>query len=198
MQQYAQLLDDMRALDDDAIAVVCACAAERFAPVYADFCEKHSFGDVASFRTTLDRVWSRLMGAEIDLPDALDLEALVPHAEDYPTIEATLAQDAVILLDAALAWTIRREDRTVEWMEYALEGLRMVAADRETGNIDPGDQPLTPAMEERIANDPMIVEEFALEQEDVERLKGDVSAARREEMRQYAAAHAWRLKAIVG
>jgi hypothetical protein len=143
-------------------------------------------------------VCSRLLGAEVDLPETLDLETLVPHAEDYPTIEATLAQDAVILLDAAIAWTIRREDRTAEWMGYALEGLRMVALDRETGSIDSGDQPLAPDVEERIGNDAHLVEEIALEREDVERVKGTVSVEQCQEMRQNAAAHAWRLETIVG
>jgi uncharacterized protein YjaG (DUF416 family) len=198
MLLQARIQDDVRSLDDASIAIFFTCAAERFAPLYADFCAKHSFGNPEMYREMLNGVWIRLRGDAIELPETLDLETLIPQADDFPSIEVTLAQNAVILLDAALAWTIQREDRTVEWTDFALEGMRMVALDRELGVIDTGDQPVSQEMEEKIANDPAISEELALEQEDLESVKGEVSKDRLEEMRESAVSHAWRLNVVVG
>jgi uncharacterized protein YjaG (DUF416 family) len=124
-------------------ALFYAIAAERSFPLFAAFVSKHNFGNVTELREAIDFAWSKLQthneisGARHYL---LTIEANVPPADDYRTLEALWAQDVCIVSDTAIRTAIGMEAEDAVW--YCIEPLRAAVCADLIGALeyDPSDE----------------------------------------------------------
>lgn len=176
-QAVAEIEAQIAALAPQAVAVFFSCCAERLAPFYEHFTQLCKWGDAARFRSILDSVWqtfgqhppSEAVGQEW----LAQLDRFVPHADDFPNFEVTLAQDACICLDLAIRWATGVEyDRTTAAVEYAFEARRVIVCVRETGYLDLGSGPEGDEFFDHVVDDPLVAAEFEHQRADIATLQG--------------------------
>ncbi len=149
-------------------------------PVYERFQARTHWGDAGVLRAIIKAAdaWAveGEAGSETTLAGlAEDLDAVVPHGDDFDDPETTGAQDAAIESDAALRVARGLPTEGLFW--YALEHLDQKVTESRTGFTDLGSGPDGERWEVEILAEPEIAAALDGVERCLARLEGDGIAA---------------------
>lgn len=146
--------------------------AVRMQPQYQAFCDHQGWGNPALFQTSLDVIWSKLMGIEVTTNiDTLlqQLEDVVPDLDDHDSYLASYGFDAGCAIYSAMEYLLKNQDEQV----LAVATFARDTADmyvQVLNDLSPDD----PALEKKIVTDPYMVNEVHRQVTTLQRLQGVV------------------------
>ncbi len=160
------------------LAFATSCC-ERAFPNYVAFARQEGWEDPSVLRVCLDRVWDFVEGSTFPEAEARDLEnkcsVLTPDSDDFPSTEATAAQEAALMVTLLLRFCYdKTPDYAVRIATFARDTIDMFVDPRE-GLVRPD-----PSIERRISNHPLMIAELKTQKEDLLRLQDKTSGALRE------------------
>lgn len=149
----------------------CASCCERLLPNYSKFIDVENWGDRAFFRSTLDEIWLIISGIEIPV-DSVRLmlqkcSDVTPDSKDFNSIYVSFAIDAGSAIYETLMYYLDKDiQHIVNVAGSSRDTVDMYIQERD--NMDYND----PELEQKIAHDPLMIQEIKRQVDDLSILKG--------------------------
>jgi hypothetical protein len=135
--EYARAESRFGLLGPQARAAVHAAIGQALLPLYERFVERFAWGDTGALREGLAVAAEFALGntAGNDRDELLDnLDRATPHGDDFPSPDSTYAQDAVIMVDAAVRYAAGQPGDPA-WLWYAFEPLLNALTEQRHGAL---------------------------------------------------------------
>lgn len=160
-----QLSSQLSVLSDQQVGLYFAACAERMLPLYEGFHLKEGWGDPEVLRDALSRVWASLSDGSIRDAGLLieKIEGVTPHLDDFDNLASTEAQDACIVVDAAIR--ALHHEPVPEAVEYVFEPLRTALCLQRTGFLQLGSGPEFEEFEKHLIEEPAIRRELGFHED---------------------------------
>jgi len=156
------------------IAFAASCC-ERMLPNYYIFSRKESFGNPEVLRASLDKVWQFLADEKVIANKEIkkvikQIQEITPPPSEFDSIYVSPAEDAARAIICTLRCCVKFID-SVDVVEIATIPIQTIDSYiLERDNV-PGFDGTDPKFEERIWNDPLMVQEIIKQQSDLQLLK---------------------------
>ena len=165
----SQIKDNLSGLNNYQVALYSSSCCERFISLYEEFDKENNFDKYNDVRVILNHCWDyalKKVGLNMLESAASKIIEYVPHGDDYPGIESSLALSTCVLLDSTikLYLNIKEEFHTVEYSFDSIENLLLNKSDEDIYLVD--DQ-----IKERLFDNHLVKKEFEFQNEDITEIK---------------------------
>lgn len=144
--------------------------AARMEPQYMAFYNSEGWGDPAVVKASLDAIRDKVIGitSTIHLEPLLErLEAVIPDVDEHESSLASYAMDAGCAIHEALRYLLESQDeQAISVATFSRDTVDMYV--QELHDLSPND----PALEEKIATDPYMVNEVNRQLTSLRQLQG--------------------------